>query len=158
MAKRDDYLLDLLQDLNMVKGDDVALRGSKTTEHEGVVDLLLKDGLIKPMDIAQAKARHFGAEVIDLEGMSIPPEVIALIRPDIARKYGVIPIVSPAKGTITVAISDPSNLDTIDSLHHLLKADIELRVASEQDIAAALEKYYPLDVVHIEENTPAEAT
>ncbi len=41
-----------------------------------------------------------------------------------------------------MAIADPSDLNTIDSLTHLLNAEIELRVASEQDIEAALNKYY----------------
>ncbi len=33
-------------------------------------------------------------------------------------------------------------MDTIDSLAHLLHADIELRVASEADIESALSRYY----------------
>jgi general secretion pathway protein E/type IV pilus assembly protein PilB len=43
---------------------------------------------------------------------------------------------------LAVALSDPSDLDTIDSLHHLLKAEIDLKVATEEDIEAALKKYY----------------
>src|SRR5205807_1092816 len=42
----------------------------------------------------------------------------------------------------TVAIADPSDLATIDSLTHLLHADINLQVASESDIEGALGKYY----------------
>ena len=49
--------------------------------------------------------------------------------------------VSQHGSTITVAISDPSDLDTVDSLH-LLGAEIEIRVASEEDIENALNKYY----------------
>ena len=41
-----------------------------------------------------------------------------------------------------MAIADPSDLNTIDTLTHLLNAEIELRVASEPDIEAALNKYY----------------
>jgi general secretion pathway protein E/type IV pilus assembly protein PilB len=43
---------------------------------------------------------------------------------------------------VAVAIADPSDLNTIDSLTHLLNAEIELRVASESDIEGALNKYY----------------
>ena len=39
-------------------------------------------------------------------------------------------------------MADPSDLDTIDSLTHLLHAEIDLQVASEADIEAALSKYY----------------
>jgi len=41
-----------------------------------------------------------------------------------------------------LALSDPSDLDTIDTLHHLLKAELELKVASDPEIDAALNKYY----------------
>ena len=44
--------------------------------------------------------------------------------------------------SLTVAMADPSDLDTIDSLTHLLHAEIDLQVASEADIEAALSKYY----------------
>jgi len=44
--------------------------------------------------------------------------------------------------SVVVALSDPSDLDTIDSLHHLLKMDLEVRVATDEDIQAALNKYY----------------
>ena len=47
--------------------------------------------------------------------------------------------------SLTVALADPSDLDTIDSLTHLLHAEIDLRVASEADIEAALSKYYGAD-------------
>ena len=60
---------------------------------------------------------------------------------DIARKYRVIPVFK-TEDKVAVAIADPSDLNTIDSLTHLLNAEIELRVASEPDIEAALNKYY----------------
>ncbi len=58
------------------------------------------------------------------------------------RNIAPFPFPATRRNTITVALSDPSDLDTIDSLHHLLHADIELKVASEEDIEAALNKYY----------------
>jgi type II secretion system (T2SS) protein E/tryptophan halogenase len=96
--------------------------------------------LISP-DITQARATHFGAEVVNLSDLQIPNHVIATVSRDIAKKYRVIPVFKH-NGTLTVAIADPSDLDTIDSLTHLLKMDISLQVASERDIESALDKYY----------------
>ncbi len=64
-----------------------------------------------------------------------------MVPRDIARKYRVIPVFK-TEDKVAVAIADPSDLNTIDSLTHLLHAEIELRVASEPDIEAALNKYY----------------
>jgi general secretion pathway protein E/type IV pilus assembly protein PilB len=41
-----------------------------------------------------------------------------------------------------VALSDPSDLDTLDSLRHLLNLEVEPRVASPEDIEEAIGKYY----------------
>jgi general secretion pathway protein E/type IV pilus assembly protein PilB len=142
VAEKDDYLVEILTDLGFVTAQQVeAARAEAANSGVGVVDLLLANKIIRPMDVAQAKAAHFGSEVVNLAGLALPDDVISLIRRDIAKKYRVVPI-SKVGNTITVALSDPSDLDTIDSLHHLLRADIELKVASEQDVEAALNKYY----------------
>jgi cysteinyl-tRNA synthetase len=86
-------------------------------------------------------AAQFGAEVVHLTGLKIEDDVISILPRDMAKKYRVIPIFK-ADGKVAVAIANPSDLNTIDSLTHLLNAEIELRVASERDIEAALDKYY----------------
>ena len=107
----------------------------------GVVDLLVANKVIRPGDVTQAKAAQFGAEVVHLANMKIEDDVIAIVPRDIAKKYRVIPVFKN-EGKVAVAIADPSDLNTIDSLTHLLNSEIELRVASEPDIEAALAKYY----------------
>jgi general secretion pathway protein E/type IV pilus assembly protein PilB len=107
----------------------------------GIVDLMLANKLVRPADVAQAKAAHFGAEVVNLAELRLSDDIIALMRRDIAKKYRAVPVAQHGS-TITVAVSDPSDLDTIDSLTHLLRAEIELKVTSEEDLEAALNKYY----------------
>ena len=117
MAEKDDYLADIL------------------------VDLLVANKVIRPEDVTQAKAAHFGAEVVNLKELKIADDVIAAVPRHIARKYRVVPIYRH-ENSLTVALSDPSDLDTIDSLQHLLHMDISMQVASESDIESALGKYY----------------
>ena len=142
MAEKDDYLLDLLVDLGFTTADVVAkAREEANAAGVGVVDLLVANKVIRPGDVTQAKAAQFGAEVVHLGNLKIDDEVIAIVPRDVARKYRVIPVFKN-EGKVAVAIADPSDLNTIDSLTHLLNAEIELRVASEPDIEAALGKYY----------------
>ena len=107
----------------------------------GVVDLMVANKVVRPADVTQAKAAHFGAEVVNLSDVKIADDVIAAIPRHIARKYRVVPVFKH-DNSLTVAMADPSDLDTIDSLTHLLHAEIDLQVASEADIEAALSKYY----------------
>jgi len=142
VAEKDDYLLDLLVDLGFTDAAQVAKsREEANAAGVGVVDLLVANKVIRPGDVTQAKAAHFGAEVVHLATMKIEDDVIAMVPRDVAKKYRVIPVYK-TEGKVAVAIADPSDLNTIDSLTHLLRSEIELRVASEPDIEAALGKYY----------------
>ena len=142
MAEKDDYLVDILIDLGFVNSEQVeGLRSEAQSAGVGIVDLMLANKLVRPEDVTQAKAAHFGAEVVSLAGMKIPDDVIASIPRHIAKKYRVVPVFKH-DNSLTVALADPSDLDTVDSLTHLLHADISLQVASEADIEGALSKYY----------------
>ena len=132
----------MLVDLGITSAE-VVNQAREEAQHAGVgvVDFLLANKAIKPSDVTQAKAAQFGAEVVQLANMKIEDDVISLVPRDTAKKYRVIPVFR-TDDKVAVAIADPSDLNTIDTLHHLLHAEIEIRVASEQDIEAALNKYY----------------
>ena len=142
----------MLVDLGFVAAPQVAaLRAEAQSSGVGVVDLMLANKIIRPADVTQAKAAHFGAEVVNLAEMRIDDDVIATIPRHIAKKYRVVPVFKHGNN-LTVALADPSDLDTIDSLTHLLRAEIDLRVASEADIEAALNKYYGADKKGVEDS------
>src|SRR5208282_3128736 len=142
MAEKDDYLLDLLVDLGSVNAEQVAkARPEAQAAGLGVVDLLVANKVIRPADVTQAKAAQFGAEVVNLGAMKIEDDVIAIIPRHIAKKYRVVPLFR-SENKVAVAVADPSDINTIDSLTHLLGAEVDPKVASEPDIEAALNKYY----------------
>jgi general secretion pathway protein E/type IV pilus assembly protein PilB len=117
------------------------VRADAAETGDGLVDLMLARGMIRPTDVMQAKAAQFGAEVIELGDLRIPDEVIQSVPRHIAKRYKAVPV-GMLDNTISVAICDPSDLDTIDSLRHLLHKDIEVKVASEESIDAAITRYY----------------
>jgi general secretion pathway protein E/type IV pilus assembly protein PilB len=135
-------LLDTLLELGFVTNAQVdSVREEADAKGEGMLDTLVAKGLLKSVDIARAKAAHFNTEMVDLAGMRLPDEVIAAVPRHLAKKYNVIPV-QIDEGSVTVALSDPSNLDTVDSLQHLLNKRVEVRVAGDEDIQTALERYY----------------
>jgi len=142
VAEKDDYLVDILVDLGFVTPEKVTeIRPEAQAAGVGLVDLMLANKVIRQADVTQAKAAHFGAEVVNLADLKIPDEVIATVPRHIARKYRVVPVYRH-DGSLTVAIADPSDLQAIDSLNHLLQLEITTQVASDPDIEAALGKYY----------------
>jgi type IV pilus assembly protein PilB len=152
VAEKDDYLLDMLTDLGFVTPEQVAkARQEAQAAHVGVVDLMVANGLVRSADVTQAKAAHFGAEVVNLSEIKISDEVISMIPRHIAKKYRVVPVFKHGD-TLTVAISDPSDLNTLDSLTHLLHAEINHQVASDEDIEVALNKYYGAEKKNLAED------
>ena len=140
MAEKDDYLLDLLVDLGFTNADQVA-KARAESGGLGVVDYLVANKVIRPADVTQARAAQFGAEVVNLGSMKVEDDIIAIIPRHVARKYRVIPLFK-TDSKVAVAIADPSDINTIDSLTHLLGGEIDPKVASEPEIEAALNKYY----------------
>ncbi len=142
MAAKDDYLIDTLVELGYVTPDQVAsAQADAGATGEGTVDSLVARNVIPASAVTQAKASFFHSEVVHLHDARLPDEVVAAIPRHIAKRYRVIPVYRHDH-TIGVAMSDPSDLDTIDALHHLLRLDVEPKVASDQEIDDALGKYY----------------
>jgi type IV pilus assembly protein PilB len=142
VAAKDDYLVDFLVDMGVVPNEELGTaRSEADSTGQGVVDILLSKKIIKPADVTRAKAAQFGAEVVNLGEMRLSDEVISAVPRHIAKRYKVVPVYRN-NGSITVALSDPADLDTIDSLHHLLNQEIEVKVAPEEEIDAAIERYY----------------
>src|SRR5256886_9221824 len=89
---------------------------------------------------------------IDLSAVVIPPEIISQISATDARRFKVIPVTFGESGLV-LAISDPLDVDTIDSLNFLLQRDLELVCSWPEEIRQALIKCYgtakeAADVLH----------
>jgi type IV pilus assembly protein PilB len=142
VAAKDDYLIDTLVDMALLVASDVeTARVEADSTGEGVLDTLIKQGVLRSADVATAKAAQYGVEYVPLGEMKLTDDVIAAVPRHIAKKYNVVPVYRTETG-VAVALADPSDLDTLDALQHNLNMDIEARVATPEDIDAALQKYY----------------
>lgn len=143
MAAKDDYLIELLTDMGLVTNEQLApIREQAESTGEGMVDLLLAQKIVRPVDVAQAKAAHFGYELVNFGDIRLTDDVISSVPRHIAKRYRAVPV-AKHDSTLVIALSDPSDIDTMDSLQTALNgADIEWRVATDEDIDAALNKYY----------------
>lgn len=142
MAAKDDSLIDTLLDMGLVTNEVLdPIRSEADSTGEGIVDTLVAKKLIRPLDVAQAKAAQFGAEFINLSEMRLSDDVLKSIPRHIAKRFNVVPVYKD-DGSVKVAISDPSDLDTIDALQHALNMQVEVLVASTDDIENAIAQYY----------------
>lgn len=80
---------------------------------------------------------------IDLAKYQIPEIILDYIPERIAIAYQIVPI-SQMGNVLTVAMSDPLNISTIDSLKLLTQMDISPVIALQSQIAATIEIVYSL--------------
>lgn len=143
MANNEDYAIEILLDTGIITKSQLT-RAREDALHNGgggAVEALIKNGIVTQEDVTRALAAHASMDFVDLSQMTISQEVINTIPADLARRYKVIPI-SVQDSNLMVAIGDPLNFDTFDSLSFLLKRDVEFVCASPDSIKTALVKYY----------------
>jgi type II secretion system protein E len=139
---KEDYVLKLLEDAGLVTRSQIENAKSRLNGSSGTaVDLLIKDGIVSDAEVSRSLAAQAHMDWVDLSARVIPPDVINQIRAEDARRFKVIPVGFGESGLI-VAVSDPLDIDTIDSLSFLLQREIELVCASPEKIRQALIKYY----------------
>jgi general secretion pathway protein E/type IV pilus assembly protein PilB len=138
---KEDYVLRLLEDAGLITRAQIENAKSRLNGSGNAVDLLIQDGIVSDTDVSRSLAAQAHMDWVDLAAKVIPPEVINQIRAEDARRFKVIPIGYGESGLI-VAVSDPLDIDTIDSLSFIVQREIELVCASPEKIRQALIKYY----------------
>ena len=138
---KEDYVLKLLEDAGLVTRAQIETVRSNQNGSGNAVDLLIQEGIVSESDVSRTLAAQAHMDWIDLSTKVIPPEVIKQLSGEDARRFKVVPVGFGETGLI-VAVSDPLDIDTIDSLNFLLQREIELVCASPDKIRQALIKYY----------------
>ena len=141
MQQNEDYVLKVLQDVGLVSRKQIEGARKHLNGQNNVVDLLIKNGIVTESDVSRSLAAQAHMDWIDLSSMVIPPAIIKQIRAEDARRFKVIPVAFGETGLV-VAVSDPLDIDTIDSLSFLLQRELELVCTSPEKIREALIKYY----------------
>src|SRR5580765_7662714 len=103
---------------------------------------LVSLGLVKDEEITALLSRQYGVPSINLTQFDIDPAVIKLIPAETANKYQIVPL-SRAGATLTIAMTDPTNVFAMDDIKFMTGYNVEPVVASETAVADAILKYYP---------------
>ena len=141
MQQSEDYLLRILQDAGLVTRPQIESARLRLNGASNVVDVLIEGGIVSDVDVSRTLAAQARMDWIDISSIVIPPQVINQIRGEEARRFKVIPVGFGETGLV-VAIGNPLDIDTIDSLSFLLQRELELVCTSPKKIREALIKYY----------------
>ncbi len=142
MTANDEYVVEILESVGLVTRAQAQEALKWSEQHDKpVIDSLVDLKIASKSDVLKALANQFGMEYITLAGMEIDQEVIDLVPGEVARRYKVVPVYRN-DNTITVALSDPLDVETLDSLRYVLKCGVEGVVTTPEEIDASLNQYY----------------
>jgi general secretion pathway protein E/type IV pilus assembly protein PilB len=144
VAANDEYVLEILRDLGLVTGEQIEearALAARDTKLKGVVEALIRLNHVTEVGVTKALANQFGMDVITLAEHKIADDVIHAVPRHVAKRYKIVPVFK-VDNTLTVALANPMDVDTLDSLRYILKCNVEGMVATESDIDKALAYYY----------------
>lgn len=142
MYSNENFLLDLLVEAGAIDSATLEAIRAQLSPVDSVIDYLVNNSYLTGDYIAQVAAANSGLEYVDLSAFEVDPAIIATVQGELARRVGFIPIGDDGY-SLQVAITDPFDMETMDSLPQFLGRDVSFFVASEQGMKKALAKYYP---------------
>ncbi len=102
---------------------------------------LITLGFVKDEEITALLSKQYGVPSIALGAFEIDPVVLKLVPAETARKYKIIPL-SRAGTTLTIAMTDPTNVFAMHDVRFMTGYSVEPVVASEIAVMDAIAKYY----------------
>src|SRR5271157_3698411 len=102
---------------------------------------LVRLGFMSDEEVMAVLSRQYGVPSINLDCFEVDPGVTRLIPMDTALKFQVLPL-SRVGSSLTLAMSDPTNVFAMDDIKFMTGFNIEPVVASETAIAEAIKKNY----------------
>lgn len=120
----------LKQAINLQKREGGSIGGS-----------LQRLGFISDETLLSFLSKQFGIPSVSLSGSKIDPAVIRLIPAEMAKKYLIMPV-ARVGASLTLAMSDPSNLFAVDDVKFMTGYNVEVVIAAESDILNAISSYY----------------
>ncbi len=118
-----------------------ALEVQKTDSKKKIGEILVSQGSISQKQLLQALQHVYEAEYIELEDVILDPEIVSIIPKRIAVRYKIVPL-SKENNTLTIAMANPLDVNTIDYIKEYTKMDVIPKFASEDDISNVLSTYY----------------
>jgi len=142
MAKKKAEFTEILIRQGLLSPDQVT-EAKQMTKESGtkLPDALVRLGYATGEDVTRAIAEQNGLNYVNVNEVNIPPSVIELVPESVARENAILPL-SEGDGHLTIIISDPWDIDTIDKLRFILNKQIDLAMAPREAILEAVNRYY----------------
>lgn len=107
---------------------------------------LIEMSFVTERALADVLEKQLGLRMIDLSTLDVPESALKKLPSSVAKKHNVLPI--DIRGHIlTLAMSDPTDLNVIDEIQFTTGVTIRPALALESQIRKAIRRYYDAEVI-----------
>ncbi len=140
MTKKRRHLGEILFKAGLVEKQALikAIKTAKSS-NKRLGQVLLELGLINEDTLAKAIAKQFGLKYVNLDEVTIPTEATKIVPEDLIKRHNILPL-SMNNGHLKLVISDPMDLDMMDSVRLRLNTELECCVANPKKIRAYIDE------------------
>ena len=136
-----DLLLYLYRDLNLEKKVIEDIKKDISLKKLTVCAALEQVKTINKKDLLKSFGKYYNIKIIILSKIEVSEDVLALVPKHQAKKYNVVPV-DKRDNYLTLAMSDPSQVEFIDDLRFSTGLFIKSIFALESDIAMTIDRIY----------------
>ncbi|MGZ3712615.1 MAG: GspE/PulE family protein, partial [Bdellovibrionota bacterium] len=134
--------VDLLVKENLIsQGDFNAAEEAFQKQKLPHLKFLLQQNMIVEQKLVEHFSKKYSIPSFDLAKYQIAPEIIKIMTAEDVRRFRLIPL-QKAKGTLVVALADPTALSNLDDIKFRTQLRIEAVITSLTAFDGAMEKYY----------------
>lgn len=107
-------------------------------------ETLVDEGIATEENIARALSNQFHYDMVDLQNVEIPQEILELVPANVLKKHRAIPFeYSPDNmNVLRVAMSDPMDIGAMDDINIITNLQVEPVVATMGSVMLAIDRYY----------------
>ena len=142
MARR---LGQILMDMGYLDEDALwkVLEEQKRTDNELIGKTAVRMGVVNEDQVLKALGEQLGMKVVKLGEMTLPGELTDLVNETMATSFKIVPMGQNKKDkSLQVAMAEPQNPLTLDSLRSFLGVEIKPVIAAESEVLAAITRLY----------------
>ncbi len=108
--------------------------------------VLVGKGFISEADLLRVLARQMGVKFVSIWKEGINPKAVKLMKPEVAKEHNIFPF-AVTDDIVTVAMTDPRNLQLIDAVEFATGRKLKPVLAELEEIKLAIRKYYDKEVI-----------
>ncbi len=134
-----ELVADLIETTGLVSADRLAPARSRAKQGTPFSTAVLEEGVATAEGIARTLASRFQLPFVDLALVGVQPDAAEQLPLHVLERVGALPYAIEGE-TLRIAVADPANVQAIDELRLGTKLQLEIAVASRDDIANEIKR------------------